>query len=298
MKKKLVLFRGLFVIGCLLFLCGTKLEAGAAQKQISDYIDVPAYQGEEAVEINDNEPFFDENDSAFLPEQYYGELDELGRCTGAYALLSEDLMPMETRGRISEIEPSGWQSSSAKGEGSIYQRSHLIAYQLTGNNTERNLITGTAQLNSETMKTYEESVAQYISGTGNHVMYRVTPIYEGDDLVASGVLMEAQSVEDDKLSFCVYCYNVQPGKEIDYATGKVAGAVETLELVPDAVEDTEETTRSGGSTDYVANRNTKKFHYPYCSSVSSMKQKNRWDFYGTRDELINQGYEPCGNCHP
>ena len=280
----------------LLVLLFGKTEAYAEQKQRGDLLEIPEYSGKASVEINDNTPFFTEEDMAFLPEQYYGELDELGRCTGAYALLSEDLMPTETRGSITEIEPSGWQSISAKDGGNLYQRSHLIAYQLTGSNSERNLITGTAYFNSETMKRYEESVAQYVSGTGHHVMYRVTPVFEGENLVASGVLMEAESVEDDKISFCVFCYNVQPGMEIDYLTGLVPGAAEVLELVPDKVTEDTDATRSG--PDYVANKNTKKFHYPYCSSAEDIKEKNRWDFYGTREELIEKGYDPCKRCNP
>ena len=281
----------------LLVLLFGKTEAYAEQKQRGDLLEIPEYSGKASVEINDNTPFFTEEDMAFLPEQYYGELDELGRCTGAYALLSEDLMPTETRGSITEIEPSGWQSISAKDGGNLYQRSHLIAYQLTGSNSERNLITGTAYLNSETMKRYEESVAQYVSGTGHHVMYRVTPVFEGENLVASGVLMEAESVEDDKISFCVFCYNVQPGMEIDYLTGLVPGAAGVLELVPDTEAKDEGMIRSG-SPDYVANKNTKKFHYPYCSSAEDIKEKNRWDFYGTREELIEKGYDPCKRCNP
>ena len=280
-----------------------------ATTSIGDYFDLPEYDeksGEASVEINKGKPFFSPEDAAFLPEQYYGELDQLGRCTGAYALLSEDLMPIESRGSISEIEPSGWQDG-------YYQRSHLIAWQLTGQNIDRNLITGTELLNQETMKGYEESVAQYLTGTGNHVMYRVTPIYEGTNMVASGVLMEAQSVEDDQLCFCVYCFNVQPGGKINYKTGVMTGLAagsaaggaasraasdstagkgsEVLTLTPD--EDVSDgagaDSRAVVGADYVLNTNTKKFHYPYCSSVPTIKQKNRKDFTGSRDELIEMG---------
>ena len=285
---------------------------------IEDYFELPVYDeksGEASVEINGGKPYFAPEDAAFLPEQYYGELDSLGRCTGAYALLSEELMPSGARGSISEFEPSGWQEG-------YYQRSHLIAWQLTGQNIDRNLITGTELLNQETMKGYEESVAQYLTGTGNHVMYRVMPIYEGTNLVASGVLMEAQSVEDDQLCFCVYCFNVQPGGKINYKTGVMTGLAagsaaggaasraasdsaagrgsEVLTLTPD--EDVSDgagaDSKAVVGTDYVLNTNTKKFHYPYCSSVPTIKQKNRRDFTGSRDELIGMGYDPCGRCKP
>ncbi len=285
---------------------------------IGDYFDLPEYDeksGEASVEINKGKPFFAPEDAAFLPEQYYGELDSLGRCTGAYALLSEELMPSGSRGSISEYEPSGWQEG-------YYQRSHLIAWQLTGQNIDRNLIAGTELLNQETMKGYEESVAQYLTGTGNHVMYRVTPVYEGTNRVASGVLMEAQSVEDDQLCFCVYCFNVQPGGKINYKTGVMTGLAagsaagvaaskaasdstagkdpDVLTLTPD--EDVSDgagaDSRAVVGMDYVLNTNTKKFHYPYCSSVPTIKQKNRKDFTGSRDELIGMGYDPCGRCKP
>ena len=289
-----------------------------AVTSIEDYFELPVYDeksGEASVKINGGKPYFAPEDAAFLPEQYYGELGSLGRCTGAYALLSEELMPSGSRGSISEFEPSGWQEG-------YYQRSHLIAWQLTGQNIDRNLITGTELLNQETMKGYEESVAQYLTGTGNHVMYRVTPIYEGTNLVASGVLMEAQSVEDDQLCFCVYCFNVQPGGKINYKTGVMTGLAagsaagaaaskgtsdrtagkdpEVLTLTPD--EDVSDgagaDSRAVVGMDYVLNTNTKKFHYPYCSSVPTIKQKNRKDFTGSRDELIGMGYDPCGRCKP
>ena len=283
---------------------------------IEDYFELPVYDeksGEASVEINGGKPYFAPEDAAFLPEQYYGELDSLGRCTGAYALLSEELMPSGSRGSISEFAPSGWQEG-------YYQRSHLIAWQLTGQNIDRNLITGTELLNQETMKGYEESVAQYLTGTGNHVMYRVTPVYEGTNLVASGVLMEAQSVEDDQLCFCVYCFNVQPGGKINYKTGVMTGLAagsaaggaaskaasgsaadkgsEVLTLTPDEDVSDGADSRAVVNTDYVLNTNTKKFHYPYCSSVPTIKQKNRKDFTGSRDELIGMGYDPCGRCKP
>ena len=309
---------GLYVLtallcGSMLFLFAAALQARAetaeSEGSAGELFEIPEYdekKEEPFVEINDGEPFFCEADLTLLPEQYYGELDALGRVTGAYALLGKDLMPETQRSSITEIEPSGWQTISIDG-GNLYQRCHLIAHQLTGQDIDRNLLTGTQYLNTEGMKRYEESVAQYVTGTGNRVMYRVTPIYHEDDLVASGVLMEGKSIEDDRICFCVYCFNVQPGIEIDYATGgatgrgiaAAAGESEAQELVPSSgIEDAEtEAVRQAG-TEYVLNTNSKKFHYPYCSSVGDMKQKNRKDYVGTREELIDQGYSPCKRCNP
>ena len=146
------------------------------------------------------------------------------------------------------------------------------------------------------MKTYEETVAQYVQGTGNHVMYRVTPVFEGDNLVASGVLMEACSVEDDRICFCVYCYNIQPDVEIDYLTGTIIAETGVLQLIADDSEIQGQQEKDIRLVpDYVVNKNTKKFHYPYCNSVTSIKAKNRWDYSGTREDLIEMGYVPCRN---
>lgn len=153
-------------------------------------------------------------------------MDDLGRCSVAEAMVGEDTMPTDDREDISSVEPTGWNNKRYDSElvdgGWIYNRCHLIGYQLTGENAnEKNLITGTRYLNIEGMLPFENNVAEYIKDTGNHVMYQVTPIYEGDNQVASGVVMEAESVEDngEGIDFNVYCYNVQPEIEIDYSTG-------------------------------------------------------------------------------
>ena len=157
--------------------------------------------------------------------EYYSDLDELGRCGTAYSSVGTDLMPTEKRGSISKVKPSGWQVSKydfVDGK-YLYNRCHLIGYQLTAENAnEKNLITGTRYLNVDGMLPFENLVADYVKETENHVLYRVTPVFEGNNLVASGVLMEAESVEDagDGVEYCVYVYNVQPGVEIDYATGE------------------------------------------------------------------------------
>lgn len=186
--------------------------------------DIPEYSGNPYVVVDDNEPAFTEEDKQKKAFESYGELDDLGRCTIAYACIDESLMPTEERGSISSVKPSGWQSvqyDHVDGK-SLYNRCHLIGFQLTGENANReNLITGTRYMNVDGMLPFENMIADYIYETGNRVLYRVTPIFEGDNLVASGVQMEAYSVEDegDGICFNVYVYNVQPGVVIDYETG-------------------------------------------------------------------------------
>ncbi len=186
---------------------------------------IPEYSGEAYVAINGNEPEFTEDDLTTKSYEFYSELDHLGRCGVTVACLGQDLMPTEDRESISHVKPSGWvqgQYDFVDGK-SLYNRCHLIGFQLAGENAnEKNLITGTRYMNTIGMLPFENMVADYIKETGNHVMYRVTPIYDGDNLVANGVQMEGYSVEDegDGIFFNVYAYNVQPGVEIDYATGE------------------------------------------------------------------------------
>ncbi len=187
--------------------------------------DIPEYAGSPFVEINQNIPEFDEADMSTTSFERYSSLDFRGRCGVAYANIGQDLMPTEERGSISSVTPSGWNNKKYDNvdQGYLYNRCHLIGYQLSGENAnEKNLITGTRYLNVDGMLPLENMVAEYVKETGNHVLYRVTPIFEGSNLVASGVQMEAKSVEDDGVGvqFNVYCYNVQPGIEIDYATGE------------------------------------------------------------------------------
>ena len=187
-----------------------------------DLESIPEYSGEPYVTIHDNVPFFSEEEFTTDAFETYSELDDLGRCGTAYANICEEIMPTEKRGKIGMIKPSGWHTVKYTGiDGNyLYNRCHLIGYQLSAENAnEKNLITGTRYLNVTGMLPFENMVADYVNETGNHVLYRVTPIYNQENLVADGVLMEAQSVENDDLAFCVYCYNVQPGIEIDYHTG-------------------------------------------------------------------------------
>ena len=185
---------------------------------------LPEYGDSPYVIVNNNEPFFTENDMTADSFEYYGELDGLGRCTVAYASIGKDLMPTEKRGSIGSVKPTGWHTVKydiVDGK-YLYNRCHLIGYQLTAENANKNnLITGTRYLNVDGMLLFENMVADYIKETNNHVLYRVTPIFTGDNLLADGVLMEAESVEDngEGISYNVFCYNVQPGVKIDYVTG-------------------------------------------------------------------------------
>ena len=186
---------------------------------------VPAYSESPYVVINDGKPLFQDDDLTTKSYEYYGELDDLGRCTITMACIGKDLMPTEDRGNISSVKPTGWVQNfyETVDGGALYNRCHLIGFQLTGENANKeNLITGTRYMNVEGMLPFENKVAGYVRQTGNHVLYRVTPIFKGDELVARGVQLEAYSVEDDGAGVCfhVYVYNVQPGIVIDYATGE------------------------------------------------------------------------------
>lgn len=283
--------------------------------------EIPAYSGTPYTEVNGNQPYFTEAELTTQSFETYSELDSLGRCGMAYANVGQDLMPTEPRGEIGAVKPTGWhlvKYDNVDGK-YLYNRCHLIAYMLAAENANpQNLITGTRYLNVQGMLPFETKVCDYVKNTGNHVLYRVTPIFDGDNLLADGVLMEAYSVEDagEGISFCVFAYNVQPGIGIDYATGDnwaegsgtyqstvASVAEETPVPQPEtdtAVQITPESSapqESQGIT-YVLNTNTKKFHYPTCSSVDDMKEKNKQIYTGSREEVINMGYVPCKRCNP
>ena len=265
--------------------------------------DVPAYSGEPYVEVNDNQPEFTEEELTTVSYEDYSELDELGRCQTAEACIGQDLMPTEARESISSVKPTGWKNKSydTVDGGYVYNRCHLIGYQLTGENAnEENLITGTRYMNVEGMLPFEDEVAAYIKETDNHVMYRVTPVFEGDDLIASGVQMQAESVEDDGvgISFNVYVYNVQPYVVIDYKTGENWEGDEIAEPEGKWADGTEAEPSDTKEQMYILNKNTKKFHKPECSGAKKIKAKNKDEYTGSRQTLIDEGYEPCGNCHP
>ena len=248
-------------------------------------LDVPEFSGEPYVVLNGNEPDFTDEEKTTESYEHYSDLDSLGRCGVAEANIGQDLMPTEKRGAIGQVKPTGWHTVKYdQVEGKyLYNRCHLIGYQLTGENAnEKNLITGTRYLNVEGMLPFENMVADYVKETGNHVLYRVTPIFTGDNLVADGVEMEALSMEDDGegISFHIFAYNNQPGISINYATGD-----STLSESSGTMTDQQE---------YVMNTSSMKFHLPSCSSVSSIKDENKATYQGPREDLIAEGYEPCG----
>ena len=261
-----------------------------------DLSNIPDYDGKAYVELNGNVPEFSKSEKTYSESfEEYGKLDSLGRCTYAVSCIGKDLMPTEKSGSIGSVKPSGWHISKydfVDGK-YLYNRCHLIGYQLTAENAnERNLITGTRYLNVEGMLPFENDVADYIEITNNHVYYKVTPIFEGNNLVANGVQMQAYSVEDNGqgISFNVYCYNVQPGVAIDYATGDNQ-AVASSSITSTSSDEADKKT-------YIVNTKTKKFHNPDCEGVKKMSSSNKKKYKGTRDSLISNGYSPCQKCNP
>jgi DNA-entry nuclease len=262
--------------------------------QIISLSDIPEYSGEPYIAINGNIPYFSDSEMTTEAFENYSELDSLGRCGVAYANICKEIMPTEKRGSIGMVKPSGWHTVRYDDlvDGKyLYNRCHLIGYQLAGENANtKNLITGTRYLNVTGMLPFENMVDSYVEETENHVLYRVTPVFEGDNLVANGVLMEAKSVEDNGagVSFCVYCYNVQPGIEIDYATGESheSGSTVGSTEVSAAVEML-----------YVANTNTGKFHRTDCSLAEKIKDENK-AFYASSEEAVAAGYTGCKQCNP
>ena len=257
--------------------------------------ELPAYDGSAYVVVDDNQCDFPEGDKTSDSFERYSQLDYFGRCGQAYANVGPETMPTEERGSIGQVKPSGWHTvryDCVDGK-YLYNRCHLIGYQLTAENAnELNLITGTRYFNVEGMLPFENAVADYVKETGNHVLYRVTPIYDGAGLVAAGVEMEAWSVEDEGEGVCfhVYVYNVQPGVEINYQTGESWLSGEEP-AQPPAEEDNQHQT-------YILNTRSKKFHLPDCSGAAAIAPDNRQEYTGTRSELTGQGYEPCGQCKP
>lgn len=318
--------------------------------------DVPEYSDLDVLSVSDYPDFYiwlAENNTPFL---FLSPLDDLGRTGTAIACIGPETLATEPRREIGDIQPSGWHTvryDDIITDHYLYNRAHLLGYQLTGiNDVKENLITGTCYMNAGGMLVFEETVADYINQTGNHVLYRVSPIYrEEADLVAYAVQMEAWSIEDDGEGVCfnVLVYNRQPGIIIDYASGDsevdphysieelqaLDGDTEQEESGPRAIPTPEPTPTPSptpkptptptleptptptpkptptptpkptptaapvrSSTNYVANKNTKKFHYTWCSSVSQIKASNRWDFTGDRSDLIAMGYVPCKKCNP
>lgn len=253
------------------------------------------YEQKSSIEISNNIPQFSSSEITTKSFERYSQLDYLGRCGTAVACIGRDIMPTEEREAIGQVKPSGWQLVKydiVDGK-YLYNRCHLIGYQLTGENAnEKNLITGTRSMNVDGMLPYENMVAEYVKETDNHVMYRVTPIYDGNNLLAKGVQMEAFSVEDNGAGICfnVFVFNVQPGIEINYADG-TSRLIDTAEK--DDLASSENTTEQ-----YVLNKKTKKIHYPDCQSVADIQEKNKQTFNGTKKYLLENGYTSCARCNP
>ena len=296
--------------------------------------DIPEYSGKPYIAVNNNIPFFNASDLTESSFEKYLAFDNLGRCGVAYACIGKDIMPTEKRGSIGSVKPSGWHTvkyDSVDGK-YLYNRCHLIGYQLTGENAnEKNLITGTRYLNIEGMLPFENMTADYVKETNNHVLYRVTPIFEGNNLLAGGVLMEGYSVEDKGagICFCIYAYNAQPDIEINYSNGnselsktvktpaneEIQSSTKVSPSVPVSDENKKNAPVSAPAENkksvpvsapaenkqkstYILNTRSDKFHYPSCSSVKQMAEKNKRTYTGTREEVIEQGFSPCRRCNP
>lgn len=261
---------------------------------IASVADVPEFDGKTAyVAIKNNIPDFKLEDLVTQSYERYEKLDSLGRCGVVMACIGVDIMPTEERGSIGQVKPTGWHTvkyDNVDGK-YLYNRCHLIGYQLTGENAnERNLITGTRYLNIEGMLPFENMIADYIKETNNHVIYRVTPIFDGENLLARGVQMEAISVEDngDGVCFNVYAYNSQPGININYSTGESS-------LIG---EEANQSATDEPVKEYVLNKKSKKIHLPDCDSVKDISRQNKEVIHTTKSELINNGYIGCKNCNP
>lgn len=304
MKKYLSIISLILVLLLTFTACGGSLTNGdifpepeittneTIQKPTVTIKDIPEYSGSPYIAINDNQPSFTSDDYTTTAFEKYAELDYLGRCGVTYACVGVEIMPTEDRGSIGQVKPTGWVTAKydfVDGK-YLYNRCHLIGFQLTGENANtQNLITGTRYMNTEGMLPFENMIADYVKETENHVLYRVTPIFEGENLVASGVQMEAYSVEDngDGICFNVYCYNVQPGVIIDYATGKSHLDTETTTTAEDDIDDSQ----------FVLNISSKKIHKPTCSGAKNMKEENKKTVNGAEvKSYLNDGYEYCGNC--
>ena len=285
---------------------GSKDKADGPQENLvnnNSYVSldaIPAYDGKAYVAVNNNEPFFTDSDMTTTAFENYSDLDSLGRCGVAYANICKDIMPTEERGKIGMIKPSGWHTVKYDviKDRYLYNRCHLIGYQLSGENANpKNLITGTRYLNVEGMLPFENLVADYVNNTGNHVLYRVTPMFSGSNLVANGVLIEAKSVEDNGggILFNVYCYNVQPGVGINYengdswldgTTGNASSGSDTSAAENSAADS------SNSETMVHITATGKKYHRAGCRTLKKS------DTEVTLDEAKSMGLSPCGICNP
>lgn len=320
MKKKQILKKIqslllVFMLSTSVIACGDVKTLTSNQKENEvalsggtfDYKSIPEYSGEPYVEVNGNVPYFTKEEVTDKSFETYGELDSLGRCTTSVASLSKDTMPdeKEKRGKIGNVKPTGWHSKKydcVQGK-FILNRAHCIGWQLGAENAnEKNLVSGTRYMNLEMLE-YENMVADYIKETGNHVMYRVTPVFVDKEMLCRGLLMEGYSVEDSGkgISYCVFFYNVQPGVEMNYLTGDSEYTGEFLDKDSVAVVYEEGTSKKESNqkeSSYVLNTNTKKFHLPTCRGIKDIKEENKKTFNGKREELLKDSYSPCKMCNP
>ena len=285
---------------------GSKDKADGPQEDLvnnNSYVSldaIPAYDGKAYVAVNNNEPFFTDSDMTTTAFENYSDLDSLGRCGVAYANICKDIMPTEERGKIGMIKPSGWHTVEYDviKDRYLYNRCHLIGYQLAGENANpKNLITGTRYLNVEGMLPFENLVADYVNNTGNHVLYRVTPMFSGSNLVANGVLIEAKSVEDNGggILFNVYCYNVQPGVGINYENGDswLDGTTGSASSGSDtSATENSDADSSNSETMVHITATGKKYHRAGCRTLKKS------DTEVTLDEAKSMGLSPCGICNP
>lgn len=345
-SKKLILLQILQILLVLLAVscAGVPDPSGSEAKDAETFLaDIPAWSGYAFCYVNGNKPDFKKDEIWTSTQESLEPLDKLGRCGTANSCIGPDGLATKPRGDISSIEPTGWHTDTydfVEGE-LLFNRCHLIGHQLSGDDAiDRNLITGTSYMNRDGMLQFENTIASYVEYTGNHVMYRVTPVFSGNELIARGVHLQAVSVEDDGegVMFNVYCYNVQPGVDIDYKTGDnelsddltmleeyqtgkftvmadthgdipegwaSAGEAENASETSDQKdpqnqsEKSEQSEKSDQQTrTYVLNTNTGKFHYPGCESVQEMSEWNKKTVEATREDLIRRGFQPCGICKP
>lgn len=298
--KKIFLHNSLvicMVVFCLLFtscsqsdhsdLAGTQDSSVSATEESISIKQLPEYSGKPYVEIDGNQPGFTEKDKTKKSFEKYSELDSLGRCGVAYANVGQDLMPSDERGSIGKVKPTGWHTVKydiVDGK-YLYNRCHLIGYQLTAENAnEKNLIAGTRYMNVEGMLPFENMVADYVNETGSHVLYRVTPVFEGKNLLATGVQMEAYSVEDegDGICFNVFVYNVQPGIHIDYATG---------DSKEESVQDADgKTDQKAEQIEIRGNKKSKIYHCPGQASYDDMADSDHLVVFHSEQEALDAGY--------
>lgn len=291
MKKPLPRISLLLLLWCVFVLAGCTASSNMAGHDTGQVAGIGDYAGEPYTVVNDNVPNFVTEDLVTNSYEQYSELDSLGRCGVAIANIGTDLMPTEERGSIGQVKPTGWQTVKYENvDGKyLYNRCHLIGYQLSGENANKqNLITGTRYMNVEGMLPFENMVADYVKETGQHVLYRVTPVYEGDHLIADGVQMEAMSVEDQGAGICfnVFVYNIQPGITIDYATGESRLAEETGSV---------ESASAHSTLEIRGNSNSKIYHCPGQANYDNMADSKNLVVFSSEEEAQAAGYRKAKN---